>query len=83
LGWPGSPWRDGKTVFRTGAGVFYDLLFSPILDIERALLGPLGSGRQNFSGTLISNCLSGIPGVPPGSGLNWAFSSGGLKKIHE
>jgi hypothetical protein len=71
LGLAWSPWRDGKTVFRTGAGIFYDFLFSPILDIERALLGLPGSGRQNFSGTSIPNCLSGIPGVPFGRPLNF------------
>jgi hypothetical protein len=37
---------DGKTVFRTGAGIFYDFLFNPILDVERTLLGPPGSGRR-------------------------------------
>jgi Carboxypeptidase regulatory-like domain len=71
LGLAWAPWRDGKTVLRTGAGIFYDFLFSPILDIERALLGPTGSGRQNISGSSISNCLPGIPGVPVGTGLNF------------
>ncbi|HXI94416.1 MAG TPA: carboxypeptidase regulatory-like domain-containing protein [Blastocatellia bacterium] len=72
LGLAWSPWRDGKTVFRTGAGIFYDFLFNPIiLDIERALVGPPGSGRQNYSGTSISNCLPGIPGVPVGRFLNF------------
>src|SRR6185503_12094824 len=67
LGLAWAPWRDGKTVFRTGAGIFYDFLFNPILDIERALLGPPGSGRQSFSGTSISNC----PGLGVGTALNF------------
>jgi Carboxypeptidase regulatory-like domain len=66
LGLAWSPWRDGKTVFRTGAGIYYDFLFNPILDIERALLGPPGSGRQSISGTSISNC-----GVPAGTFLDF------------
>jgi hypothetical protein len=71
LGLAWSPWRDGKTVFRAGAGVFYDFLFSPILDIERALLGPPGSGRQNISVTSISNCR----GVPAGTALRFPAST--------
>ena len=71
LGLAWTPWRDGKTVVRAGAGIFYDFLFNPNLDSERALLGSLGSGRQNISGTSIRNCLPGIPGVSVGTALNF------------
>jgi hypothetical protein len=71
LGLAWSPRRDGKTVVRAGAGIFYDFLFNPNLDSERALLGPLGSGRQNISGTSIPNCLASISGVPVGTALDF------------
>ena len=54
-----------------GRGRFYDFLFGPLPDNERALLGPPGSGRQNISGNSILNCLPGIPGVPVGTPLNF------------
>jgi hypothetical protein len=69
LAWAPSP--DGKTVLRAGAALFYDFLTSPSLDPERALLGPPGLGRQTFSGNSLVNCLVGIPGVPPGTALNF------------
>jgi hypothetical protein len=69
-----APWRDGKTVIRVGAGIFYDFLFSPNLDAERAVLGPASLGRQTFQGTSIANTLPEIPGVPVGSALNFTGS---------
>jgi hypothetical protein len=83
LGLALTPRRDGKTVLRAGAGYFYDFLFPPYLENERALLGPPGLGRQNISGTRLFNCLPGIPGVSPGAALNFPdtptrFSGGHL-----
>ncbi|HEX6625744.1 MAG TPA: hypothetical protein VF064_18655, partial [Pyrinomonadaceae bacterium] len=71
LGVAWSPARDAKTVVRAGAGLFYDFLFPPFLDNERALLGPPGPGRQTISGNRLFNCLPGIPGVPVGAALNF------------
>ena len=72
LGLAWSPTRDGKTVFRSGAGYFYNSLTSPPLDPERTELGPPGLGQQTFQGTAIFNTLSGVPGVPVGRALDFS-----------
>jgi hypothetical protein len=71
LGLAWAPSREGKTVVRAGGGIFYDFLFPPNLDGERALLGPPSLGRQTFSGSSIPNTLPGIPEVPVGTLLNF------------
>ncbi|MEP7273697.1 MAG: carboxypeptidase-like regulatory domain-containing protein, partial [Acidobacteriota bacterium] len=62
LGLTLTPSRDRRTTVRAGAGLFYDFLFPPLLDSERALFGPPGLGRQDISGSRLVNCLTGIPG---------------------
>jgi hypothetical protein len=53
LAW--APSADGNTVIRAGSGIFYDFLFPPNLDGERAALGAPSLGRQTFSGTSVPN----------------------------
>jgi hypothetical protein len=72
LAWTHS--ADAKTVIRTGAGIFYDFLFPPNLDSERAAFGRPGLGRQTFSGTSIPNPLQGVAGVPVGRPLDFRGS---------
>ena len=71
LGLAWSPAHNGNTVIRAGAGVFYDFLIQPSLDPERALLGTPGLGRQNILGSVVLNPVSGIPGVPIGTPLDF------------
>ena len=69
-----APGRDAKTVIRGGVGRYYDFLFPPYLETERALLGPPGRGRQTIAGSRLANCLPGVPGVPIGAALNFPNS---------
>jgi hypothetical protein len=69
-----TPSADTNTVIRAGGGIFYDFLFPPNLDGERAALGPPGLGRQTFSGTSIPNPLPGVAGVPLGRPLDFRVS---------
>ena len=45
LGFAWTATRDNKTVVRGGAGIYYDTLNLEIRLIERAMLGPAGTGR--------------------------------------
>ncbi|MBV8906558.1 MAG: TonB-dependent receptor, partial [Acidobacteriia bacterium] len=71
LGFAWAPSHDRITVIHAGAGIYYDFFFQNMIDTERALLGPAGSGRQTILGSAIGNPLSGIPGVPAGTPLNF------------
>lgn len=64
--------ENGKTVIRGGAGIYYDfgVPFSTA-DPERVSLGPRGTGRGTYPNTAIANPLTGIPGVPFGTLLNF------------
>jgi hypothetical protein len=74
----GLSWKPAflvKTVIRAGAGIYYEPLSSTGLDTERAALGPPGLGLQTFPGSSLQNTLSGIPGVPAGTSLDFSHGS--------
>ena len=75
LGLAWAPSKDGKTVFRAGAGLFYGLQgLTSSMDAERVSLGPPGLGLQTYQGTSIPNPLAGIAGVPVGRPLSFTGS---------
>lgn len=69
LGLAWSPSSNGKTLIRAGAGMFYDFLFPPFLDDERAFLGPPGLGQQLIPGSSIACFVS--PVCSPGTQLKF------------
>lgn len=71
LGFAYSPFKDNKTVFRGGAGVYYDTIDIELRLIERAYLSPLGSGYLSLPGSIIPNPIPGIPFVPVGTPLDF------------
>src|SRR6266852_6320796 len=69
LGLAWAPSSNGKTVIRAGAGIFYDFLFPPFLDIERALFSPPGLGQLTVTGSSIACPVS--PVCHPGTRLDF------------
>jgi hypothetical protein len=61
---------DDRTVIRGGGGIFYDTLNIETRLVERAYLGPLGTGYLPLPGSIVPNPIPGIPGLPAGTPLD-------------
>ncbi|HJZ96542.1 MAG TPA: TonB-dependent receptor [Candidatus Solibacter sp.] len=61
---------DTRTVIRAGGGIFYDTINIEARLVERAYLGPLGTGFLPLPGSIVPNPIPGIPGLPVGTPLD-------------
>jgi Carboxypeptidase regulatory-like domain len=65
---------DRRTVIRAGAGLYYDFQNPEgIADEERVSLGPRGVGRGTYFSGGIGNPLTNVPGVSPGTLMDFNF----------
>ncbi len=82
LGFTWNPFKNSKTVFRGGMGVYYDTEYLYQRLQERAVIGPVGNGRQQFPSTGLTNIfpgivnfsLGGVP-IPVGGSLTQGLSN--------
>jgi Carboxypeptidase regulatory-like domain len=61
---------DQRTVFRGGGGIYYDTLNIESRLVERAYLGPVGTGFLPLPGNIVPNPVPGIPGLAYGAPLD-------------
>ena len=60
---------DNRTVVRGGGGIFYDTLNIENRLVERAYLGPLGTGYLPLPSSIVPNPIP-VPGLPAGAPLD-------------
>ena len=60
---------NDKTVVRGGGGIFYDTLNIETRLVERAYLGPLGTGYLPLPSSIVPNPIP-VPGLPAGAPLD-------------
>ncbi len=68
LGFAWTVTKDNKTVVRGGAGIYYDTINLEVRLIERAMLGPAGTGRALLGDSVFFPTISQINGfgqLPP------------------
>jgi hypothetical protein len=61
----------GNTVVRAGAGIYYDTLTLESRLVERAYLGPRGTGFLPLPGSIIPNPVVGLIGAPAGAPIDY------------
>ena len=62
---------DRNTVIRGGGGIYYDTLNIENRLVERAYLGPLGTGYLPLPGATVPNPIPFVSGVPAGAPLDF------------